>query len=83
MDRQGCIVAESKKTSDFWQGDEDKFVKSFADGKGAIFVDESTYDESTRAPLIQVSVPVFDPNTREAIGVMTVGLNIGVLDEQI
>ena len=34
MDKQGNIVAESNKTSDYWQGDEDKFVKSFADGKG-------------------------------------------------
>ncbi len=83
MDGQGCIVAESKKTSDYWQGDEDKFVKAFADGKGAIFIDESAYDESTRASLIQVSVPVIDPETGEAIGVMTIGLNIGVLSEKI
>jgi len=83
MDRQGCIVAESEKTSDYWQGDEDKFVKAFADGKGAVFIDEPVYDESTRSPLIQVSLPVIDPNTGKAIGVMTVGLNIGVLEEQI
>lgn len=83
MDRQGCIVAESEKTSDFWQGDEDKFVKAFADGEGAVFIDEAAYDESTGTPLIQVSVPVFDPNTGKAIGAMTVGLNLGVLDEQV
>jgi hypothetical protein len=83
MDRQGCIVAESKKTSDYWQGDEDKFVKAFADGRGAVFIDGSAYDESTQTSLIQVSVPVIDPETGEAIGVMTVGLNIGILSEKI
>ncbi len=83
MDRQGCIVAESEKTSDYWQGDEDKFVKAFAEGKGAVFIDEPVYDESTHSPLIQVSMPVFDPVSGKAIGVMTVGLNIGVLEEQI
>jgi hypothetical protein len=83
MDRQGCIVAESEKTSDYWQGDEDKFVKTFAGGGGAVFIDEPVYDESTHSPLIQVSVPVFEPVSGKAIGVMTVGLNIGVLEEQI
>jgi hypothetical protein len=82
-DKQGCIVAESEMTSDFWQGDEDKFVKAFADGKGAIFVDESGYDRSTQTHLIQVSLPVLEPSTRKAIGVMTIGLNIGILDEQL
>jgi len=83
MDRQGCIVAMSGKTSDYWQGDEDKFVKAFADGAGAVFVDEADYDESTRSLLIQVSVPVLDPNTDRAIGVMTIGLHIGVIAEEI
>jgi hypothetical protein len=83
MDRQGCIVAESKKTSDYWQGDEDKFIKAFADGQGAIFIDEADYDESTQTSLIQVSVPVIDPDTEKAIGVMTIGLNVGVLFEEI
>ncbi len=83
MDRQGCIVAESKKTSDYWQGDEDKFVRAFADGEGAIFIDEADYDESTQTSLIQVSLPVIDPDTEKAIGVMTIGLNVGVLFEEI
>ncbi len=83
MGRQGCIVAMSGRTSDYWQGDEDKFVKAFADGKGTIFIDEADYDESTEAALIQVSVPVLDPDTLKTIGIMTVGLNIGVFAEEI
>jgi hypothetical protein len=83
MDRQGCIIAESGKTSDYWQGDEDKFVKAFVDGEGAIFVDEADYDESTQTSLIQVSVPVIDPETEKAIGVMTIGLNVRILFEEI
>jgi hypothetical protein len=82
-DGQGCIVAASQRTSDFWQGDEDKFVKAFADGRGAIFIDEAAYDLSTSTPLIQVSVPVVDPDDGKAIGVMTIGLHIKVLAEQI
>ncbi|MFA5424152.1 MAG: cache domain-containing protein [Phycisphaerae bacterium] len=83
VDNQGCIVAASNKTSDYWQGDEDKFVKPFNGGRGAIFVDDADYDESTDMSLIQVSVPIMDPNSGEAIGVLTVGLNIRVLIEEI
>ncbi len=80
MDKQGNIVAESNKTSDYWQGDEAKFVKSFADGKGAIFIDKPSFDESTQTYLVQVSVPILDPYTGGAIGAMTVGVNLEVLD---
>ena len=29
MDKYGCLVAASAKTTDYWQGDEAKFIKSF------------------------------------------------------
>lgn len=82
MDRQGCIVAESNKTSDYWQGDEDKFVKSFADGKGSIFIDEPTFDQSSRKYTSQVSVPVRDPDTGAAIGAITVGVDLDAMGQQ-
>jgi hypothetical protein len=74
-DRQGCITAMTNKTFDFWQGDEDKFVKAFNNGKGAIYVSEKTLDKSTMDELVQISVPVYDPATKEAIGVLTIGVN--------
>ena len=80
MDKQRNIVAESNKTSDYWQGDEAKFVKSFADGKGAIFIDKPSFDESTQTYLVQVSVPILDPYTGGAIGAMTVGVNLEALE---
>mgnify|MGYP001076058376 CR=1 FL=1 len=40
MDSQGCNVAMSSKTSDFLQGDEAKFKKSYNNGKGAVFADK-------------------------------------------
>lgn len=81
MDKQGNIVAETNKTTDYWQGDENKFIKSFADGNGAIFIDEPFFDESTKGYLIQVSVPIRDPDTQKAIGALTVGIDIDILAE--
>lgn len=76
MDKQGCVVAETNKTSDYWQGDEDKFIKSFNNGKGMLFIDKPDYDESTQTYQMQVSAPVKDAETGEVIGAITVGVNL-------
>ena len=74
MDNKGANVAMTDKTSDYWQGDEAKFQKSFSDGKGMVFVDEVEYDESTQTYLVQVSVPVVDIG--KVIGAVTFGIDI-------
>ena len=78
MDDQGANVCQTDKTSDYWQGDEDKFVKSFNGGKGSVFVDEVEFDESTQTYISQVSVPVMDGG--KAIGAVTFGIDIDNLN---
>jgi hypothetical protein len=80
-DKYGCNVAVTNKTTDFWQGDEDKFLKSFCGGKGKIYVGKAYYDRSTRLVLRHVSIPVYDPDSENAIGVLVVGVNIHALLE--
>ncbi len=74
MDNQGANVAMTDKTSDYWQGDEAKFQKSFNGGSGAVFVDAVKFDESAQAYLVQVSVPVMDGD--KAIGAITIGIDV-------
>jgi len=74
MDNQGANVAMTDKTSDYWQGDEGKFKNSFAGGKGAVFVDEVEFDDSSQSYLVQVSVPVMDGG--KAIGAITFGIDV-------
>lgn len=69
-DRLGATVAMTHKTSDFWQGDEDKFTKALAGRRGSYHIDPPRFDE---APAIQIALPVFDAGT--AIGVMVVTLD--------
>jgi hypothetical protein len=57
-----------------WQGDEAKFIKSYNDGKGAVFVDKVKFDESTKVPQVQVSLPVLDGN--KVIGAITIGVSL-------
>jgi len=77
MDNQGANVCQTDKTSDYWQGDEAKFQNSFNGGKGAIFVDDIEFDDSTQAYISQVSVPVMDGG--KAIGAITFGIDVDKL----
>ena len=78
MDNQGANVAMTDKTSDYWQGDEAKFKKSFNGGTGALFVDEVEFDDSTQAYLVQVSVPVKDDGM--TIGAITIGVDVDKIE---
>lgn len=74
MDKYGANVCMLNKTSDYWQGDEAKFVKAYAAGKGGIFVDKVRFDVSTQIYSTQVSVPVLEDH--EAIGAITFGIQL-------
>ncbi len=75
MDNLGLNVAASAVTSDYWQGDEEKFTETFPKGAGAMHVGEIDYDESTLTYQIQVSFPMVDPADGAVIGAMTVALD--------
>lgn len=73
-DIQGANVAAYPTTSDYWQGDEEKFTNSFNGGNGQIFVGGVEYDESSKTNAVQISLPVkYGNNT---IGVFVVGVKI-------
>ena len=74
MDHQGANVAMTNKTSDYWQGDEDKFTASYLDGQGAVHIGPVKFDSSAQTYLVQVSVPVLDAG--RAIGALTIGIDL-------
>ncbi|MBY5901114.1 hypothetical protein ACU8NH_12050 [Rhizobium leguminosarum] len=78
MDAKGLNVGQSDTTSDYWQGDEGKFQKSFGAGKDAVFVDEIEKDESTQTLQSQASVTISD-DAGTPIGAITVGVNVDAL----
>ena len=75
MDAHGLNVAASAVTSDYWQGDEEKFSETYPKGPGAVHISEVEFDESSQTYQSQVSVAIIDPATSEVVGAMTVGLN--------
>jgi len=75
MDARGLNVAASSVTSDYWQGDEEKFTESFPKGAGALHISEIEFDESSQTFQSRVSFTVFDPAAQEPLGAVTVGFN--------
>lgn len=80
MDNQGANVAMTDKTSDYWQGDEAKFIESYEEGVGGIHISDVEFDDSTQAYLVQVSVPVKDEEN--VIGAITIGIDIDMMEQQ-
>lgn len=78
-DDQGANVAMYPTTSDYWQGDEDKWIKSFNNGNGKLYIGKVQFDESTKKVAVQVSVPILDEG--KTIGVLVVGVTQRYLEE--
>lgn len=76
MDNRGLNVGQSDVTSDYWQGDETKWKKTYLVGPGAMIVDEVELDESTQTFQSQLSMAIADPATGKVIGAITVGVDV-------
>ena len=76
MDAKGLNVGTSDVTSDYMQGDEGKWQKTYLVGPDATFIDEVEFDESSKTFQSQVSTTVVDPATGKAIGAVTIGMNV-------
>lgn len=75
MDARGLNVAVSGVTSDYWQGDEAKYLETYARGPGALHVGAVEFDESSQVYMQQLSLSIADPESGAVIGALTVGLD--------
>ena len=83
MDKFGLNVGQSSVTSDYWQGDEDKFQKTFQVGPEAVFIDEPEYDDGTKTWRVQVNLTIVDPSSKAAIGAATAEINLTELQRRL
>jgi hypothetical protein len=78
MDDQGGVVGENNLTSDYWQGDEEKWTGSFNKGKGGVDAGKEKFDKSANATIQQVSLPIIDKGGK-VIGAVTWGVAVSKL----
>ncbi|MDD5670621.1 MAG: PAS domain S-box protein [Candidatus Omnitrophica bacterium] len=74
-DRDGGLVGTSGKTSDFYQADEAWWQKTYAGGKGSVYIGEAELDQSSGIMSIPIAVPVRD-RAANVIGVCKESVNI-------
>ena len=79
MDNKGLNAGQSDITSDYWQGDEAKWQKTFLVGASAVHLGDVEKDESTQTFQSQLSLPVVDPADNTVIGAITLGVNVEML----
>ena len=73
-DAQGANIACYPLTSDYWQGDEQKWIQAYNKGAGKVHFGQIEFDQSSQCEAIQVSLPVMDGD--QAIGVLIVGVKL-------
>lgn len=78
MDNQGANVGQNVMTSDYWQGDEPKWIQSFKEGKGGVIIEKRKYDKSTDTVDQKVSLPIVDEEGR-VIGAVCWGVKVDKL----
>ena len=74
MDNQGALVGATRRTSDYWQGDEAKWLKAFNEGRGGELREKPFFDDSSQSYVVQVSLPVKDG--ARVIGALTVSISL-------
>jgi len=82
MDNKGLNVGQSTVSSDYWQGDEAKWQKTYSVGAGTVFIDEPEYDQELRAYVVQLNLSVDDAKTRQAIGAATFQINLSEMQRR-
>ena len=73
MDGKGALVCATAVPSDYWQGDEPKWQRTFQDGRDP-FVDELGLDASSNEYAVQLSVPLLRDSER--VGALTLTLKV-------
>ncbi|WNG45818.1 hypothetical protein F0U60_18145 [Archangium minus] len=74
MDNQGALVGATRRTSDYWQGDESKWRRSFNGGRGGEVREKPFFDESSQSYVVQISLPVKDG--ARVVGALTVSVSL-------
>ena len=77
MDSAGLNVGQSDVTSDYWQGDEAKWQKTYQVGPEACHISDVEMDESSQQMQVQLSLPVVENSS--VIGAVTIGINVDAL----
>jgi hypothetical protein len=73
MDAHGALVCATVETTDYYQGDEPKWAKTFGEGK-FVYIDAPALDYSTNTVAVQLSMVVLEGPRK--VGALTLTLKV-------
>ncbi len=74
-DAFGRLIAATNKTSDYYQADEQWWLRTFLQGTGASYVGDLVFEENANSYGIEIAEPIHDDESGTVIGVVK-----GILD---
>jgi hypothetical protein len=80
IDAKGLNAGQSSITSDYWQGDEAKWQKTFLVGPEAVFIDKPEYDKDTGTWRAQLNMTLAED--QKPVGSVTVEINLTELERR-
>lgn len=75
-DQFGLNVAQTNRTTDYYQADEDWWTGAYANGAGESSHGPIEFDESSQSQSIALYIPIQDPKTKKVVGVSKAVLDI-------
>lgn len=78
-DIHGLNVGMTNRTSDFLQSDEDWWKSTFAGEKGATYLSEVEYDDSSAVYAMDIGVPIRNSETGDVVGILRGTVNVSTL----
>lgn len=83
VDAYGLNVGQTNKTTDFYQADEDWWVRSYNKGAGLAFHGPIEFDESAHTVAVALYVPIVDSMTNRVIGVTKTIVDIAFIKSEL
>lgn len=83
MDDKGLNVGQSSITSDYWQGDEAKYKKTFLVAPDAVFIDDPEWHKGTKTWRAQVNMTIAGQKNGKAIGAAVFEINLTELKRRL
>jgi len=78
-DKSGANIAATNRTSDYYQADEEWWQAAYNNGKGAIYIGQPEYDQSSKTFGLNIAVPLYVHGTHNVAGVLRTTFNINSL----
>lgn len=75
-DKYGLNAGQTNKTSDYYQADETWWIDAYNNGAGKSYHGAIEFDDSAQSEAISLYIPIRDPSTSAAVGVIKAVLSI-------